>query len=99
MPRRASIKRTEDVNESAFRTVQQLTRDRDEAAPAAPMPAPKKNAAAVALGKLGGSKGGKTRAANLTPERRREIAQQAAAKRWDRTPDSAGAHASTGEGV
>ncbi|RWK44708.1 MAG: RNA-binding protein, partial [Mesorhizobium sp.] len=29
-----------------------------------------------------GSKGGKKRAANMTPERRREIAQAAARKRW-----------------
>ena len=41
-----------------------------------------KNPHAVALGKLGGSKGGKARAANLTPERRKEIAKKAAKKRW-----------------
>ncbi len=35
-----------------------------------------------ALGRLGGAKGGAARALALTPERRREIAQQAAAKRW-----------------
>lgn len=40
-----------------------------------------KNAAA-ALGRLGGLKGGKARAASLTPEKRKEIAQKAAAKRW-----------------
>lgn len=31
-----------------------------------------------------GSLGGKKRAANMTPERRKEIAQKAAAKRWER---------------
>jgi len=41
-----------------------------------------KNPAAVALGKLGGKKGGRMRAEKLSPERRREIAQQAAAARW-----------------
>ena len=41
-----------------------------------------KNPAAVALGRLGGKKGGKARAARLTPERRREIAQKAAQARW-----------------
>ena len=41
-----------------------------------------KNPAAVALGKLGGLKGGKARAASLTPERRKEIAQKAARIRW-----------------
>ena len=41
-----------------------------------------KNAAAVALGRLGGLKGGKGRAESMTPERRREIAQLAAKQRW-----------------
>jgi hypothetical protein len=41
-----------------------------------------KNPAAVALGKLGGSKGGKIRAQRLTPEKRKEIAQRAAEARW-----------------
>ena len=42
----------------------------------------KKNPHAVALGKLGGAKGGKTRAAKLTPERRSEIARKAVSARW-----------------
>jgi hypothetical protein len=41
-----------------------------------------KNAAAVALGKLGASKGGKARAEKLTPKRRKEIAKKAAEARW-----------------
>lgn len=41
-----------------------------------------KNQAAVALGRLGGLKGGKARADSLTAERRKEIAAKAAAKRW-----------------
>lgn len=41
-----------------------------------------KNPAAVALGRLGGKKGGKARARKLSPERRKEIAQKAAAARW-----------------
>jgi hypothetical protein len=40
------------------------------------------NQHASALGRLGGIKGGPARAAALTPERRREIARQAARKRW-----------------
>jgi hypothetical protein len=44
--------------------------------------AKRKNPAAVALGRLGGLKGGKARAAVLTPERRIEIAKQAIAARW-----------------
>lgn len=47
-----------------------------------PEPDDGKNPAAVALGRLGGKKGGKARAVNLTPERRKEIAQKAAAARW-----------------
>jgi hypothetical protein len=45
-------------------------------------PTPEKNPAAVALGRLGGLKGGKARAAMLTPDQRSEIAQRAAKQRW-----------------
>jgi hypothetical protein len=41
-----------------------------------------KNPAAVALGKLGGMKGGRARAEKLTAEERKNIAQQAAKARW-----------------
>lgn len=41
-----------------------------------------KNPAAVALGKLGGKKGGKARAEKLTSEERSEIAKKAAQARW-----------------
>lgn len=43
---------------------------------------PAKNPAAVALGKLGGVKGGKARAKALTSAKRKAIAKKAAAKRW-----------------
>lgn len=49
-----------------------------------PEPEHEKNAAAVALGRLGGQKGGKERGAKLTPERRSEIARAANAARRDR---------------
>jgi hypothetical protein len=42
----------------------------------------RKNPHAVALSKLGASKGGQARAAKLTPEQRREIAKKAAQTRW-----------------
>ena len=45
-------------------------------------PTPAKNPAAVALGRMGGLKGGNARAASMTPERRKEIAQRAAKQRW-----------------
>jgi hypothetical protein len=41
-----------------------------------------KNPAAVALGKLGGAKGGKARANALSPAKRKAIAKQAANARW-----------------
>jgi hypothetical protein len=41
-----------------------------------------KNAAAVELGRMGGLKGGKARAAKLSPEKRSEIARAAAIARW-----------------
>ena len=41
-------------------------------------------AAATALGRLGGLKGGKARADKLTPEQRSKIAKDAAKARWDK---------------
>lgn len=43
-----------------------------------------KNSHAVALGRLGGLKGGKARAEKLTPEKRKEIAQKDTKIRWSR---------------
>ena len=43
-----------------------------------------KNPAAVLLGRLGGLKGGKARAANLSEEKRKEIAKKAAITRWSK---------------
>lgn len=43
-----------------------------------------KNPAAVALGMLGGKKGGRMRAERLSLERRREIARTAAEVRWNK---------------
>jgi len=44
--------------------------------------AKKKNAAAVALGRLGGLRGGKARAKKLTADERSASARKAAAARW-----------------
>jgi hypothetical protein len=41
-----------------------------------------KSPAAVERGRAGGLKGGKARAAKLTPEKRHEIARRAATERW-----------------
>jgi len=50
-----------------------------------PLDDPKKgkNPAAVALGKLGGAKGGVARAAALSPAKRKSIARKAARARWN----------------
>jgi len=44
----------------------------------------KKNPAAVALGRLGASKGGKARAVKLSAKRRTEIARNAVLARWNK---------------
>ena len=67
----------EDANEAAFRVFQQAIGEEPRSEPE-----PVKNAAAVELGRLGGMKGGKARAAKLTPEQRSEIARNAVNKRW-----------------
>lgn len=68
-------KRPRDPNQLAHMIVQMSTGE--------VQPEPDtKNPAAVALGKLGGAKGGKARAESMTPERRKEIARKAASKRW-----------------
>jgi hypothetical protein len=90
MGKKASKKaeRLPDPNETAFGIVQALTGDAtlpaaptDQAAGPALTP-DGKNAAAVALGKLGGAKGGKARAAKLSAKKRSEIAKKAARARW-----------------
>jgi hypothetical protein len=48
----------------------------------------KKNAAAVALGRLGGLKGGTARAKALSPEQRSEIARRAVMARWKKEKKS-----------
>lgn len=71
----------EDNNSLAARIVAQAT-GQEQAKPT-PAPVREKNAAAVALGKLGASKGGKARAAALTSQQRKAIAKAAASKRWE----------------
>jgi len=47
-----------------------------------------KNPNAVALGRLGGLKGGKARAEKLGPRKRKAIAKKAAKARWDKKKGS-----------
>ncbi len=71
-------KRDHDFNVKAFQIVQEATKEPEEPKPKAGG----KNPHAVALGRLGGLKGGKARAKKMTPEQRKEIARKAAQKRW-----------------
>jgi hypothetical protein len=77
MPDR-STKRPRDPNSLAHRVFLESI---GEAPKFTPEPK-EKNPAAVALGRLGGLKGGLARAAALTPKKRSQIAAKAAAKRW-----------------
>jgi hypothetical protein len=72
--------RPRDLNQWAKRMVDIATGEVDDTPPTPEQQG--KDPAAVALGRRGGLKGGKARAANMTPERRAEIAKMAAAKRW-----------------
>ena len=79
MPKRSRKKKTRDINVLASQIVEEATGE------AVPKPGNSaKNPAAVALGRLGGLKGGKARASKLTPEQRKEIAKKAAEARWKR---------------
>ncbi|MDP2896661.1 MAG: hypothetical protein Q8Q12_08890 [bacterium] len=77
-----SSKNLKDVNEIAAFVVASSTSAPDEMPPDEVKPA--KNPAAVELGRLGGLKGGKARAASLTEAQRKEIAKRAAEARWKR---------------
>jgi len=86
-------KRPRDANELGALIVRLATDDElePEADPAAidlvpvqpePRPDDGKDPAAVALGRKGGKKGGKSRMASLTPEERSALGKAAAAARW-----------------
>ncbi len=77
MPKRSSKRNIRYVNLLASHIIEEATGQ--------PISKPEdatKNPAAVALGRLGGLKGGKARASKLTPEQRKEIAQKSAKARW-----------------
>jgi len=76
MLKRTSKKKEEDLNQLAVSIVEKATGSNIKT----------KNPAAVALGRLGGLKGGKARAIKLGPKKRKEIAQKAAKARWEKRP-------------
>ncbi|MDP9234152.1 MAG: hypothetical protein M3P01_06325 [Actinomycetota bacterium] len=79
MPERS--RKPRDLNALAKRIVDEATGADSETEALPP-----KNPAAVELGRRGGLKGGKARAAKMTPEQRREAAKKAAAVRWGVRP-------------
>ncbi len=84
MPKRSSkTKPPRDVNKLAASIVAAATADDEETGEKAePLPEDAAKLAARALGRLGGLKGGKARAAKLYKRRRAEIAKKAARARW-----------------
>jgi len=82
MPRRSSKKKARDLNLLAASMMDEAT---DEEAQGSVAEAGGKNPHAVALGRLGGRKGGAARARKLTADQRREIAARAAAARWHKS--------------
>jgi len=74
MPRRSSEPR--DLNKLAAAIAAEATGETPEEPPSY------KNPHAVALGRLGGQKGGKARADKLSKKRKSEIAKKAAEARW-----------------
>jgi len=70
-----------DISVLAYQIVKEATQEVKEE-----IPIKEKNPAAVALGRLGGLKGGRVRAERLSPKRRKEIARNAARARWEKKP-------------
>ena len=79
MPTRSS--KDHDFSTVALRVVEQAIGEKMDGS-ALDDPHKGKNPAAVALGKLGGARGGAARAAALSPGQRKSIAQNAAKSRW-----------------
>lgn len=82
----AKKKQLIDVNVTALEIVRAVigesSDDSHNEKPAKRKDLPEKNPAAVALGRLGGLKGGKARSVKLSAEKRSEIAKNAAIARW-----------------
>ncbi len=79
MPKRSSKPRPSDLNQLAASIVGEATEPKSAEAPR------EKNPAAVALGRLGGIKGGPARAKALSGAKRKAIAKKAASARWGKT--------------
>jgi hypothetical protein len=85
-----SKKRPRDPNELAHQIFLESIGEAPKYDPAAATDKPddpNKNPHAVALGRLGGLKGGAARAAKLAPKKRSQIAAKAAKARWGKKSD------------
>jgi hypothetical protein len=82
LPTRSSKPKDHDFATLARNVVEQAIGEKLDGSPL-PDPNAGKNPAAVALGKLGGAKGGAARAAALSPAKRKAIAKKAAQARWN----------------
>jgi hypothetical protein len=80
MPSRSSKPKDHDFVTVARSIVEQSIGEKLDGSPLDK--GPEKNPHAVALGRLGGQKGGKARAAKLSPSKKSQIAKKAAAARW-----------------
>ena len=82
-----SKKRPRDPNQLAYQIMLESTGQAPKFNPEADKPVdPAKNPHAVALGRLGGLKGGAGRAEALSPRKRSQIAAKAAKARWGKKP-------------
>jgi len=90
MPDRPRKKRPRDLSLLARQIVEEAMGEPLQPKPETETPAKEdtRNPHAVALGRLGGKKGGKARAAKLTPEERKEAAKKAADARWQKFRNS-----------
>ena len=80
--------RPRDASLRALDVVRHATAEEVETEPAVETSTePEKDPAAVALGRRGGLKGGKARAAKLSPGERTAIAKKAAVARWSKATD------------
>lgn len=94
MKKQTRKRQTEDENQAAFRVVQEATGQTPRVHAVSlnlaitdpgELTEPQKNPAAVALGRLGGIKGGPARAKKLSKAKLSEIGRKAAIARWRKT--------------
>lgn len=83
-----SPKKVPKLREDASVLAHRIMLEATGQAPKTPDPDAGKDPAAVALGRKGGAKGGKARAAGMTPLQRKAAAKKAAAARWQSTNES-----------